>query len=130
MSELVRWADRPQAPRLFVRQPHPRPCTAAQCTVPASAHLLLWDGALTIWLEEVCAGHAHALKAELGRCVVFPLDGAPPIDVLGYHFQQELDRRQRAAQAARYWQPGVYVHQSQAAFVNFTWASGPNTIWG
>lgn len=125
MSELVRWSDRPQAPVIRISHPHPRPCWAAQCTVPAAVHVLSWDRGITIYLDEACVGHAEALKPY--GIVVFPLDGAPPMSVLGECFAAELAKRSARVQfVQQYWAPGVYVNNT-GAFGMFTtsgWSTG------
>lgn len=79
---------------------------------------------VTITLSEVCAGHAKVL-GDRGGCVLFPLDAAPPIEVLGQCFEAELARRQaeRVRFVQQHWQSGFVT-------INMTSTAQGWTTWG
>lgn len=76
-----------------IRLPHPRPCMAAQCQVPAAGHVIwLSSDWSTVNAREVCGGHVEALR-NLGRCLLFPLDRAPSQERLMAAINAEIQRR-------------------------------------
>ena len=107
-----------ETPAAVVVVPHPRPCMAAACEVPAVAHIVWLYGA-NLSVQEVCKGHMLAMQAHDQPCAFAPLDSLPPIQTLAASVQQHLMRQ--AAMQARMHQPMWVSNTGTARFTTFTW---------
>jgi hypothetical protein len=120
---LVPLRDAPPAAVIYM--PHPRPCMAALCPVPAAAVAVwLWGGSLTV--QEVCLGHKDLMQSLDQPCAFAPLDSLPPLTTLAAIVQREHEERlmrDAAARARVYTGPMWQQRHWNTSNVQFTWVS-------
>lgn len=89
---------RDEGPVIHVRYPHPRPCHAARCEIPAVA-CVVWVYGENVSAYEVCKGHMEAMKAHDQPCVFAPLDSLPPLPTLAAQIRLAYAQAQMRAAA-------------------------------
>lgn len=94
------------------------PCTAAECEVPATRHVIWLQGGM-LRQQPVCLGHAEALH-ERGGCAVCPVGTLPPIEVVAravreYQVKRAQERKQaRDAEAQDYYHGFFTAHTTSS----------------
>lgn len=109
-----------EPPEVVVVVPHEE-CEARDCDDPVAASLVWWDEAadqVSLW--RICGLHAFTLRG-VPRGAVYPLGGAPSLDLVMHAIRQHVAQRQQS----------VFVRRPTGfrGSVNFTYGTQTSTSW-